>query len=52
MSTQKMVILAAGLGSRMRKAADDKSELSEEQQAAAGEGMKAMMPIGRPFLDH
>lgn len=52
MSTKKMVILAAGLGSRMRRNSDEQDDLSVEQKAAASDGMKAMMPIGRPFLDH
>jgi glucose-1-phosphate thymidylyltransferase len=43
-------VLAAGLGTRMR-AADD-VPLSEEQARAAAAGHKAMMPFGRPFLDH
>lgn len=34
----------------MRKNAD--ANLSPEQKAAADAGMKAMIPIGRPFLDH
>lgn len=45
------VILARGLGTRMR-AASDSAALSEEQARAADAGMKAMMPIGRPFLDY
>lgn len=51
MSVQKIVILARGLGTRMKKTADG-AALSAEQSAAAASGMKAMMPIGRPFLDH
>ncbi len=51
MSVKKVVILARGLGTRMKKTADD-ADLSDEQRQAAAEGMKAMMPIGRPFLDH
>ncbi|MDF1487073.1 nucleotidyltransferase family protein [Tessaracoccus caeni] len=48
---RKAVILARGLGSRMRKDAEGVS-LSSEQQAAADAGVKAMISIGRPFLDH
>ncbi len=47
----KAVILARGLGSRMRKAADDVT-LSAEQAQAADSGVKAMISVGRPFLDH
>jgi glucose-1-phosphate thymidylyltransferase len=47
----KAVILARGLGSRMRKVDDDVS-LSGDQAAAADKGHKALMPLaGRPFLD-
>jgi len=51
----KAVILARGLGSRMREGGPD--GLVAEQAAAADAGAKAMMPIragggaGRPFLD-
>ncbi len=48
----KAVIMARGLGTRMRKA-DESAILSQDQQAAAGMGMKAMIPaVGRPFLDY
>ena len=47
----KVVILARGLGKRMR-AAQTEVELSADQQAAAEAGSKAMMPVGRPFLDY
>jgi glucose-1-phosphate thymidylyltransferase len=47
----KCVILARGLGTRMRR--DDASaSLDPAQSATAGAGLKAMMPIGRPFLDY
>ncbi|MHA6507622.1 nucleotidyltransferase family protein [Tessaracoccus sp. Y1736] len=57
----KAVILARGLGTRMRRAAD--VDLDEDQRRAAELGLKAMMPVGlgdtsqgglpaRPFLDH
>lgn len=47
----KAVILARGLGTRMRKDAEG-VELSEEQSEAADSGVKAMISVGRPFLDH
>ncbi|MFT3887602.1 MAG: nucleotidyltransferase family protein [Arachnia sp.] len=47
----KAVILARGLGSRMRKAAEGVA-LSAEQSKAADSGVKAMISVGRPFLDH
>ena len=45
------VILARGLGARMRKA-DGGAALGEAQARAADTGLKAMIPIGRPFLDY
>lgn len=54
---KKAVILAAGLGTRMRKA-EGASSLSAEQAAVAATGVKALMPISatgaasRPFLDY
>ncbi len=49
----RAVVLARGLGSRMR-AADDAAVLDPAQAAAAATGMKTMMPVGsgRPFLDY
>ncbi|CAN5368199.1 sugar phosphate nucleotidyltransferase [soil metagenome] len=47
--TTKAVIMARGLGSRMRKAAT--AGLTAEQASAADAGVKGMIPIGRPFLD-
>jgi glucose-1-phosphate thymidylyltransferase len=47
----KAVILARGLGTRMR-ADDGDTALAPEQQSAADAGMKAMIPVGRPFLDY
>ena len=53
--TTKVVILARGLGTRMRKR-DESANLPEEQAAAADTGLKAMIPMaagnGRPFLDY
>jgi len=46
----KAVILARGLGTRMRKA-DAAAHLAPEQAAVADQGVKAMIPVGRPFLD-
>jgi dTDP-glucose pyrophosphorylase len=52
MSTSRAVILARGLGSRMR-AADPGADLTEEQARAADQGLKSLMPVnGRPFLDY
>jgi dTDP-glucose pyrophosphorylase len=47
----KAVIMARGLGTRMRKA-DESAALSPDQMSAASVGVKAMIPIGRPFLDY
>lgn len=48
---EKAVIMARGLGTRMRKP-DESAALDENQRAAAGTGIKAMIPIDRPFLDY
>ena len=45
------VVMARGLGTRMRRA-DRDADLTAAQAEAADSGTKAMMPIGRPFLDH
>lgn len=47
----RAVILARGLGTRMRRA-EGGPPLAGEQAAAADAGLKAMMPIGRPFIDY
>lgn len=48
----KAVILARGLGTRM-KAEDEAAALSPEQRAAAATGVKALVPLtDRPFLDY
>ena len=47
----KAVILAGGLGTRMRKQ-DGAAALTESQARVAGTGVKAMIPIDRPFLDY
>jgi len=46
----KAVVLAAGLGTRMQS--DDSTPLAPDQAAAAAVGAKAMIPVGRPFLDY
>jgi glucose-1-phosphate thymidylyltransferase len=45
------VILARGLGTRMRRA-DAGAALADDQARIADSGVKAMIPIGRPFLDY
>ncbi len=47
----KAVILAAGMGTRMKKA-DAAVGLPPEQSRAADAGLKAMIPFERPFLDY
>ena len=49
--TTRAVILARGLGTRMRQATPGAS-LDPAQEAAAAEGLKAFIPLGRPFLDY
>jgi glucose-1-phosphate thymidylyltransferase len=51
MPLEKAVILARGRGTRMRQA-DGGVVLNRGQQAAADAGIKAMIPIERPFLDY
>lgn len=52
MSTNRAVILARGLGTRLR-AADEAAHLSDAQRRVADAGLKPLMPInGRPFLDY
>lgn len=50
-AVEMAVVLAAGIGRRMRRAATT-VELTPEQEAAAATGVKAMIPVGRPFLDY
>jgi glucose-1-phosphate thymidylyltransferase len=51
MTTTRAVVLARGLGTRMR-VHDPGVTLTSEQQRAADAGLKAMIPVnGRPFLD-
>src|SRR5438477_13119077 len=49
----KVVILAAGLGTRMRKE-NESAQLDPRQSAVAETGIKALMPMrtDRPFLDY
>ena len=51
MAVTKAVILARGLGTRMR-ANDESTNLSGEQAAAASAGTKGLINVGRPFLDY
>jgi dTDP-glucose pyrophosphorylase len=48
---RKAVILAAGLGTRMRAAAEQ-ADLAPDQAQMADAGLKAMVPFERPFLDY
>jgi glucose-1-phosphate thymidylyltransferase len=47
----KAVVLARGLGTRMRRE-NAAAALDDAQAAVAARGLKAMIPIGRPFLDY
>lgn len=50
-NTDKIVILARGLGTRMRRD-DGAAEIDSSQAAMADTGVKALIPtMGRPFLD-
>jgi glucose-1-phosphate thymidylyltransferase len=52
-TTTQAVILARGLGTRMRaRGGAAASRLDDAQTHAAEQGAKAMMPFGRPFLDY
>jgi dTDP-glucose pyrophosphorylase len=48
----KAVILARGLGTRMRQAGGNARQLDPLQIQMADTGLKAMIPVGRPFLDY
>lgn len=50
-ATTKAVVLARGLGTRMRARARV-ANLDPNQSKAADSGLKAMIPIHRPFLDY
>ena len=47
----KAVVLARGLGTRMRES-DGTARLDSVQETAAASGLKAMISFGRPFLDY
>jgi len=49
-ATTQAVILARGLGTRMRRGHE--ASLTPGQAAAADTGVKALVPVGRPFLDY
>jgi dTDP-glucose pyrophosphorylase len=51
MPTPIAVVLARGLGTRMRRA-DASADVGDAQARVADTGVKAMIPIGRPFLDY
>jgi glucose-1-phosphate thymidylyltransferase len=51
MTTTQAVILARGLGTRMRAETSSCAPLASSQIDAAAKGAKGMMPFGRPFLD-
>ncbi len=50
MASDKAVVLARGLGTRMRR--PGRTKLDAEQAAAADAGVKALIRVGRPFLDY
>ncbi len=50
-TTDKAVILARGLGTRMRRE-EGESGLDAQQRSVADTGVKALIPVGRPFLDY
>src|SRR4030095_8970680 len=52
--TTKAVILARGLGTRMRAPGEGNPSLARAQADAVDRGMKSRMPMsdGRPFLDY
>lgn len=48
----RAVILARGLGTRMRRRERGTPRLDARQARLADTGLKAMIPMGRPFLDY
>lgn len=50
-ATTRAVVLAAGAATRMRRPATGVA-LSPDQAAMADRGLKALVPVGRPFLDY
>ena len=51
MLMDKAVILAAGRGTRMQRA-QESATLDASQADVASRGIKALMPVGRPFIDY
>src|SRR2546423_1529990 len=49
--TDQAVVLAAGRGTRMRRP-QHIEKLTTRQAEVASNGLKAMMPVGRPFIDY
>ncbi len=49
--TEKVVVLARGLGTRMRQS-DQTGNLASREQAVVRTGVKALIPLDRPFLDY
>ena len=49
--TQKVVVLGRGMGTRMIKR-NDRAGLNARQAAVADTGIKALLPVDRPFLDY
>jgi len=47
----KIVVLARGLGTRMRRN-DGPNAIDDQQSSVADTGVKALIPIDRPFLDY
>ena len=50
-AVRRAVILARGLGTRMRRE-DADADLDEAQANVAASGVKALIDVGRPFLDY
>lgn len=49
--TEKVVVLARGLGTRMRQS-NQAGNLASREQAVVKTGVKALIPLDRPFLDY
>jgi dTDP-glucose pyrophosphorylase len=48
---RKAVVMARGLGTRMRRT-DSAAQIDSEQETVAATGLKVMIPVGRPFIDY